>query len=538
MARKKLGIGAQSMLFFQKENAIYVDKTQKIHELMQIGIYNFIVRPRRFGKSLLLSTLYNIYRGEKELLEQTWIYDKIDWEKVKRPTLRLDFTLIAYKETPLEQSLRHYLHSIAQDEGIETANTWSSKEIFKELIEKLAKEKPIVILIDEYEMPVTDFVGKDEARMNENIDTLKSLYGTMKGMSEYIHRAYITGVTKIGRVGILSDLNMLNDLTLDARFTTLFGYTEKELRHYYAEYITEAAEKYECTEAEILVQIKHQYNGYSWDGIEENKVYNPFSIVNFFQGFQFQNYWFETGTPTVLVRGARKNQLTMEEMEHIKASADLLKSANLTTFYSISLLFQAGYLTIKKVERRGWEMVYHLGFPNHEVRNSFASYLLAEYVQKDWQEMEYTIAYRLKNHLEDEELREAFQIFVPVITSTGYDITKHTEGYFHTIMHVLMYSTGLEVYSELQNAQGRLDTICIGQNAIYVFEFKINSTAASALTQIKAQNYAQPFISRGKPLYIVGVNFVTADKKINEILVEKWNGTQFERLEGDFTPKF
>ena len=431
--------------------------------------------------------------------------------------------------------MQRYLRSIAQKEGIETSDKWVSKELFKELIEKLAKEKDIVILIDEYELPVTDFVGKDEARMNENIDVLKNLYGTMKGMSEYIHRAFITGVTKIGRIGILSDLNMLNDLTLDERFTTLFGYTETELRHYYADYITEAAERNKCTEAEILVRIKQHYNGYSWDGIEENKVYNPFSIVNYFQSFKFRNYWFNTGTPTVLARGARKNKITMEDLDEMEGSANLLENANLKQFYSISLLFQSGYLTIKEVLGDDW---FRLGFPNQEVRNSFASYLLAEYLDEEWSQMEYSIAFKLRTHLEREQLVQAFQIFVPVITSTGYDITKHTEGYFHTIMHVLMYSTGLEVHSELQYAQGRLDTICIGQNAIYVFEFKINSTATSALTQIKGQNYAQPFTSRGKPLYIVGVNFVTADKKINEILVEKWNGTQFEPVVGDFTPKF
>ena len=170
----------------------------------------------------------------------------------------------------------------------------------------------------------------------------------MKGMSRYIHRSYITGVSKIGRIGILSDLNMLNDLTLDERFATLFGYTETELRYYYADYITACAEKYNMTESEILGHIKHHYNGYSWDGIDENRVYNPYSIVNFFQSLEFQNYWFSTGTPTVLVRGARKQRITLDEMENLKTNGNLLQSANLKEFYSIALLFQAGYLTDRK----------------------------------------------------------------------------------------------------------------------------------------------------------------------------------------------
>ena len=535
MARKKLSIGVQNIQDFSQENMIYVDKTEKIYELMQLGKHNFIVRPRRFGKSLMLDTVAAIYEGSKEQFEGTWIYDKIDWDAEKRPTLRIDFTSIEYDACSLEQGLVNYLSSIAEDFGIRVANP-TPKDLFRKIIEVLSKQKPIVILIDEYEMAVTDFVGKNDVKLEDNLFTLKKFYGTMKGSSRHIHRTYITGVSKIGKIGILSDLNMLNDLTLDPRFATLFGYTETELRHYYADYITDAAKKYSMTEAEILGHIKHRYNGYSWDGIEDNRVYNPFSIVNFCQSLEFLNYWFATGTPTVLVRGARRQQITMEEMENLKTNGDLLQSANLKEFYSLALLFQAGYLTVKKTERKGISTVYTIGFPNQEVRESFASYLLAEYIDKDWQETEYTIAFKLKNHLEDEELKAAFQIFVPVIASTGYDITKHTEGYFHTIMHVLMYSTGLTTFSELQSAEGRLDTICEAQSAIYIFEFKIDSSAETALKQIHTQNYAQPFLLQKKNIYLIGVNFVTAEKKINGILVEKWDGKKFVRLEESFTP--
>ena len=537
MARKKLSIGVQTIQDFSRENMIYVDKTEKIHELMQLGKYNFIVRPRRFGKSLLLDTVAAIYEGSKEQFKDTWIYDKIDWAAETRPTLRIDFTSIKYGVNSLEKGLYNYLSPIAKKLKISVRNL-DGQELFKQIIETLGKDVPIVILIDEYEMAVTDFVGLNEVKLQENIFTLKKFYGTMKGMSRYIHRSYITGVSKIGQIGILSDLNMLNDLTLDERFTTLFGYTETELRYYYSDYITLGAQKYNMSEAEFLGHIKHHYNGYSWDGIDDNRVYNPFSIVNFFQSLQFRNYWFSTGTPTVLVRGARKQKITFEEMEHLKTSGDLLQSANLKEFYSLALLFQAGYLTIKKAELRGISTLYTLGFPNQEVRESFASYLLAEYIDKGWEETEYTIAFKLKNHLEDEELKEAFQVFAPVIASTGYDITKHTEGYFHTIMHVLMYSTGLATFSELQSAEGRMDTICTASNAIYIFEFKIDATAAIALKQIHTKNYAEPFLLQKKNIYLIGVNFVTAEKKINDILVEKWNGKRFVPLVGDFVPKF
>ncbi len=535
MGKKKLSIGVQNIQDFSQENMIYVDKTEKIYELMQLGKHNFIVRPRRFGKSLMLDTVAAIYEGSKEQFKGTWIYDKIDWDAEKRPTLRIDFTLIEYSACSLEQGLINYLSPIAEDLGIDIGSQ-TAKDLFRKIMEVLSKDKPIVILIDEYEMAVTDFVGKDDVRLEENIFTLKKFYGTMKGSGRCIHRTYITGVSKIGKIGILSDLNMLNDLTLDERFTTLFGYTETELRFHYAEYITEAALRYQCSEEQILAVIKDHYNGYSWDAIEENKVYNPFSIVNFFQSFDFQNYWFETGTPTVLVRGARKQYLDFDALENIEANSDILKSANLREFYSIGLLFQAGYLTIKKIVKIGFENVYTLGFPNREVQASFAKHLLAEYVDKPADYTDLTLSYRLRLHLEREELKAAFQIFASVIASTGYDITKHTEGYFHTIMHVLMYSTGLTTFSELQSAEGRLDTICKGEKAIYIFEFKLNATVEAALTQIKSKHYALPFLLEGKNIYLIGVNFLTAGKKIDAISVEKWDGSQFIRLDGIFTP--
>ena len=535
MARKKLSIGVQNIKEFSRENMIYVDKTEKIYELMQVGKHNFIVRPRRFGKSLMLDTVAALYEGRKEQFVGTWIYDKIDWNEIKRPILRIDFTEIEYDAFSLEQGIQNYLRPMAHELKIDTLGL-GSRDLFRQIIQTLGKEKDIVILIDEYEMAVTDYVGVDEAKLEENIFTLKKFYGTMKGAGGNIHRTYINGVSKIGKIGILSGLNMLNDLTLDARFTTLFGYTEAELRYYYAEYITEAARRHKCTEDEVLALIKLHYNGYSWDGIEENKVYNPFSIVNFFQSFEFENYWFETGTPTVLVKGARMQYLDLEALTHIEAGSDILKSANLKEFYGIPLLFQSGYLTIKSVEKWSGERVYKLGFPNREVQASFAKYLLAEYINKQADFADYTLSHRLRLCLEREQIKDAFQIFAAVIASTAYDITKHTEGYFHTIMHVLMYSTSLVTFSELESAQGRLDTICIGQNAVYIFEFKINETAEAALKQIKKKNYARPLLVLNKRIYLVGVNFLTAEKRVNDVLVDKWNGKKFVRLQGVFTP--
>jgi hypothetical protein len=535
MIKKKLGIGVQNIRDFSLENIIYVDKTEQIHELMQLGKHNFLARPRRFGKSLLLDTIAAMHEGSREQFKGTWAYEHLDWNTEKRPVLRIDFTLVNYETRPLAEGLMHYLRPMAQAVGIDIQDK-EAQELFAALIETMGKKSSVVILIDEYEIAVTDFVGKDDARVEENLFTLKKFYGTMKGAGRYIHRSYITGVSKIGKVGILSDLNMLNDLSLDERFSTLLGYTEYELRHYYADYITEAAQRHGLTEPEILGHIKAHYNGYSWDGIETNRVYNPFSIVNFFQSFDIRNYWFATGTPTLLTRGARRQQITMEELEDLKISASLMESANLKSFYSVALLFQTGYLTIKSIEKQGVEKLYTLSFPNREVRESFASYLLAEYIGKDWDETELTLAFKLRQHLQNQELKSVFQIFASVIASTPYDITKYTEGYFHTIMHVLMYSTGLATFSEMQSSEGRLDTICEGHKAIYIFEFKLDSTASIALNQIKEKGYSAPFLQRAKALYITGVNFSSSEKRIDEVLVEAWDNGVFKPLHENFTP--
>lgn len=532
---KNLGIGVQTFDFFHKENLIYVDKTEQLYEMIQMRQHNFIVRPRRFGKSLLLSTIDCIYQGKQALFEGTWIYDKIDWEKEKRPTLRLDFTLIEYHACSLEKGLQNYLSSVAQHQlNMTFPPNLQARDMFRELILTMGREQAVVILIDEYEMAVTDFVGTDDPRLDENITTLKKFYGVMKGASQYIHRSFITGVSKIGKISILSDLNMLNDLTLHEKFTTLLGYTEKELRHYFVEYITEAARREEMTEEALLAEIKFYYNGYSWDGIETNKVYNPFSIVNYFQNFDFRNYWFDTGTPTILIRGARQNQLSLNDLDKLEVTGELLGNADLKHFYSISLLFQAGYLSIKEVRKAKGGRNYRLGFPNEEVKKSFASHLLTEYIGKDWGYVDTTISHQLKLCIENEDWEKMFRIFPPVIESTSYNVNKFVEGYFHTIMHVLVYSTGLVTFSELESQQGRLDMVTATYTAVVIFEFKQNESAAAAIAQIKEKGYDKRFYLSGLRLFLVGINFLSSEKRINDIKVEQWENGVYKEITGNF----
>ena len=510
MARKKVGIGVQNIQDFAIDNLIYVDKTEKIYELMQLGKHNFIVRPRRFGKSLLLDTIAAIYEGSKEQFQGTWAYNNIDWAAETRPTLRIDFTLIESDACSLEQGLQAYLQPIAEDLELNLTGN-SAKDMFKRIIEHLGKTKPIAILIDEYEMAITDLVGKDEARLEENIFTLKKFYGTMKGSGRYIHRTYITGVTKIGQIGILSDLNMLNDLTLDERFTTLLGYTETELRHYYAEYITAAAKKYNMPETEILGHIKHRYNGYSWDGA--TRVYNPFGTLNFLDNRTFVNFWFATGNPKFLIEQMREK--AFYNIENQAVNGIIFEKFDIENIELTSLLFQTGYLTVKELGER--DNYYVLDYPNHEVRESMYQFLIDDLAKNIHRGDSGLTMIDLKKAFlvrDTEQVREILNGILSDLPNEAF--LKQTEGLFHGLVHIIFNYLGIFIKSEVHSSRGRADAIVETPTDVFIFEFKINKTAAEAMAQIEKKKYADKYRASKKTLNGIAFNYNSIERCIDE----------------------
>ncbi len=355
-------------------NYLYVDKTKDIYNLFADGgKYYFLSRPRRFGKSLLISTLKEIFSGNKAFFKGLWIYDKIEWKTY--PVIHIDFLGLRYKtENELIDALNYLIERNAENHGVELEEKAFDKR-FNELIIKLSKKGKVVALVDEYDKPIIDFIDNREVAA-ANRDILNIFYSTLKGLDEYMEFVFITGVSKFSMVSVFSGLNNLNDITIDDQYATMLGYTHDELLHHFDDRLERLAG--DGTKDEWVEDIRKRYNGYSWDG--KNFVYNPFSVLKFFDKNKFGNYWFESGSPSFLVKLIGKYNIDITKLENYKAGEAIFSSFDIDRMHVVSLLFQAGYLTIKKVETPSrTKTFYYLSYPNSEVKESLLEYLLADF---------------------------------------------------------------------------------------------------------------------------------------------------------------
>lgn len=363
---RKYPIGLQDFGKIRKEGYLYIDKTQSIHRLIDSGNYYFLSRPRRFGKSLMLSTIKEIFSGNKELFEGLWIYNQWNWEQ-KHPVIHLRLSKLDYQKLGLYEALNIEMGILAKGLGLELEES-HLKGRFEELIRKASANGRVVILIDEYDKPITDYL-EDLAKVEENRSVFKSFYSVLKDADQYIRLLLITGVSRFSKVSIFSDLNNLYDITLNPHYATLMGITQQELESDFKEEIHVLQEK----QADILQKLKEWYNGYSWDGT--SKVYNPFSVLNYMGSGRIQNFWFQTGTPTWLVNLMRHNREF--ELENLRIGENALSSFNVEHIASLPVLFQTGYLTIKNYDEE--TRLYELGYPNKEVEESLTDALLSAY---------------------------------------------------------------------------------------------------------------------------------------------------------------
>ena len=376
---KKLPLSIQVFSKLIEGDYLYIDKTRDIYNLFaEGGQYYFLSRPRRFGKSLLISTLGEIFSGNKELFKGLWIYDKIEW--IKYPVIQLDLSKVSFK-TPeiLENALGMWVEKIAADFNIQLDHGLFLKEKFGQLLEKMSQKQKVVILVDEYDKPIIEFMEADEIETaKKNRAVLKSFFSVLKGSDAFLRFVFFTGVSKFSRVSVFSDLNNLRDITLSKQFALLLGYTETELMHYFEPHITQLADEAGISKQQLSKEIRHWYNGYSWDG--KNFVYNPFSILNLFTEKSFENFWFASVTPTFLIKLIMRKQSEIREFENLPVQSYTFDSHDIENIDIAALLFQTGYLTIKEITTKGITKVktYHLSYPNKEVRDSFLTYLLGE----------------------------------------------------------------------------------------------------------------------------------------------------------------
>ncbi len=507
---KKLPIGIQTLSEIIDGGYVYIDKTQYIHQLINEGKYFFLSRPRRFGKSLLLDTIKQIYLGNKRLFEGLWIEENWNWEEMN-PVVHLSFASMGYKEQGLTKALNRAMDEQAsQEELVLEATTYGQK--FKELIRRLHGKhgRKVVLLVDEYDKPIIDYLEKEKRpTAYEHRDLLKSFYSIIKDSDPHIEFLLITGVSKFSRVSIFSDLNNLTDITLDRPYAGMLGYTQQELEHYFADRIEGLVTQESIEKEDLLAKVKAWYNGYNWDG--KTKVYNPFSILSLFRNGDFRNFWFATGTPTFLVDLCKEQFFYKVEGSEVDQTA--FDSYTLDNMDLRSLLFQTGYLTIQ--EQTEFD-TYFLNFPNREVRESMFRYLIGGFRHGHPAD-----SGPLVGHLARAFQKNDIAKIVELIDGLFKDIPSHlfianSEKYYHSLVHLTFRYLGVYIESEVHTNSGRMDAVVQTEEYIHILEFKLNKSAQEGLNQIREKDYVAKYRHAGKTIVGVGINFDSEKKAIDD----------------------
>jgi hypothetical protein len=493
---------------------LYVDKTAAIHELIRgyKGQY-FLSRPRRFGKSLLISTLKAIFQARRELFAGLAL-DRSDYDWKPYPVIHLDLgTAAAQTAEELEIGLGEYVKENADAAGIALGNATSSSR-FRELVLKLsAREGKVVILVDEYDKPLLGHLGEPSAKDIQRV--LKSFYGVIKGTEAHQRFVLLTGVSKFSKVSVFSDLNNLTDLTMDARTATLLGYTQAELEANFPDYIEALAAKLGRTRAETLGELREWYNGYRFHP-EAEAVYNPVSVMKCFDTREFKNYWFETGTPTFLVDLLRRAPVRLDDLRVQEPDFSTYDPADLAP---LPLLVQTGYLTIAGVEPFGDTRTYRLAYPNREIAQSFSRWLAIGFSRMPGEDLTAALP-RMVAALEQGRVDEMLATLQSFFAGVPYDIALANEKYYQTIFFTVFKLLGVAVDAETRTSAGRIDAVVKTRTDIFVFEFKLRDTAEAALAQIREKRYFEPFLNDGRRVTLVGVAFDAATRNLGRWLIE------------------
>ena len=511
--QKKLPIGIQTFSEIRNDNHYYVDKTALALDLINRGKHYFLSRPRRFGKSLFLDTLKEIFEGNEPLFQGLAIHDQWDWS-VKYPVLRFSFGSGDYSTLDhLKEDLNKQLTHLEKHFEITPQFSYPSGRL-SDLLVQLHQQtgNRCIVLIDEYDKPILDTLQKkDIAR--ENRDFLRNFYGAIKDHDAHIKFTFLTGVSKFSKVSLFSGLNNLFDITLDSEYSSLCGYTDHDIDTVFA------------AELEGLdrQKIKTWYNGYNWLG---QHVYNPYDVLNLFKKRLFQNYWFETGTPTFLVDLLFERHVPSLALDSMNSSSSMLSNFDVDDMTTEALLFQTGYLTIKKQRQVGGQMYYTLGYPNQEVYQSLNELLLSSFTQnKSAQSDQSILLYDLLEANDFDGLKGLFHSFfasIPHHWYTSNDIQTF-EGFYASVFYSYFAALGLDVTVEDCTNHGRLDMTLKFNDQVYLFEFKVVELVpeGKALQQIKDKRYADKYRGLNQPIHLIGVEFSKEDRNVVGFEVEQ-----------------
>lgn len=519
--RMKYPIGIQSFDQLIEDGYVYVDKTDLVYRLVKEGKIYFLSRPRRFGKSLLVSTLKNYFLGRKELFKglKMEALEK-DWKVY--PVFHIDFNGGNFTQKGvLQRWIDGYVSSWEREIGMEADKSLPTGLRFIELL-KTAYEKSglrAVVLVDEYDKPILDVLDYDKDLEEEHRNILKGFYSTFKGADEYLQFVFLTGVTKFSQVSVFSGFNQPKDISMHAKYETLCGISQAEFEHYFRESVGQMADDYGCAFDEMMNMLKLQYDGYHFSD-RMTDVYNPFSLLNAFDSGRIYDYWFKSGTPTYLIRLLAHSNENMNEITGKYYSPEEFIDYKASVEQPLPMIYQSGYLTIKEFDLE--EMTFLLDFPNNEVKRGFLTMVASSYFDKTetaaW--IRKAASQLKKGELDD--FRTGLTSFLASIpyTMRRKENERERERYFHYTFYLIMRLISVyTVYTEKVQSQGRVDCIVETPNYVYIFEFKLDGTAAEAMRQIEEKGYAKEYGADTRKLYQIGAVFSSETGTIEEWIV-------------------
>ena len=505
-------IGIQNFEKIRKDGYVYVDKTALIHRLATTGTYYFLSRPRRFGKSLLISTMEAYFKGKKELFKGLAM-EQLEKDWTEYPVLHLDLNSGRYMEPKdLDVVLQQHLNNWEAQYGV-TPKYEDFAARLNDIIDAATEKtgRQIVVLVDEYDKPIVNNLG-NETLTDYYRKTLQGFYGVLKAKDGQIRFGFLTGVSKIGKLSVFSTLNNLTDISLNADYADICGISENELRKYFDASVCELASTHSMTNEECYAKLKRMYDGYHFSEGSDG-MYNPFSILNTFYAKAFREYWFETGTPTLLVNVMKQTSFDVTTLsDRVVVSADDLNGMQDIINRPVPLFFQTGYLTIKDYDSEFQE--YTLGFPNDEVKNGFLRFIYSYYVPVN--PAEGTTTGKLARSLRAGKPEEFMKILEVIFSGATYEIAINSERAFQQAMYIIMELLGEFVEAERHTSNGRIDLLLQTKDYIYIIELKIDNTADAALRQIEEKGYAKPFANDPRKLFKIGVSFSTENRRIEE----------------------
>lgn len=514
----KYPVGEQSFEQLRKGGYLYVDKTRFIEKIVNGTKYYFLGRPRRFGKSLFLSTLKCFYEGKRELFKGLHI-DCADWKWDCYPVLYLDLNTRRYQDdSKLDLLLSDFFEEYEVKYGIEApAENTDISGRFGRLIRRVAEKtgKSVVILVDEYDKPLVNNIH-NPARFEMYRSELAELYSNLKSSADYIELVFLTGVSRFGKLSVFPDLNNISDISFLNKYSGICGISEEELLENFEEGICGLAEACGVTREKTLAELKRRYDGYHFAAVSPD-MYNPYSLLNVFAAEQYGNYWIESGTPTLLLKQLKRTDADLSRIVEAKSDRVLLSGLDLNNMNPVALFYQTGYLTIKGTSDNG--NIFHLGLPNDEVKEGFLKYILPAYANLH-DENSTVFVYQFRKEMENGHVDDFMARLKSMLAGVGHDMEMENERNVQNVLFIFFKLLGLSVDCEYRTSNGRIDILVRTRDYVYIYimELKFDKSAAEALDQIERKEYALPWSVDDRTVIGIGINYSKVTRTIDEWL--------------------